>query len=352
MLRRASRRGRRVYSGNRACKRVACVPKRASCHIAFVMDPIETFSVKKDSTLAMIRAAQRRGWRISVLGVGDLALQHGGVVGWMRDLALADDAVADIDAIDGDGYYRAGPKLRLLLADVDIVMMRKDPPFDMGYVYATYLLERAVDQGAVVVNAPRALRDCNEKFYATAFAQCAPPLIVASRKDLLLDFHAEHGDVVYKKLDGMGGMSIFRVRQDDPNLRVVIETLTDNEKQPVMAQKFIPEISAGDKRILLIDGKPVPYALARIPMQGETRGNLAAGGKAVGQPLTERDRFIAESVGGELEARGLRFVGIDVIGDYLTEINVTCPTCIRELDRSFGLDIAGDLLDAIAGSLG
>ena len=325
----------------------------ASRHIAFVTDPIETFNVKKDSTLAMIRAAQRRGWRISVLGVGDLALQHGGVVGWMRDLVLADEAVADLDAIDGgESYYRKGPSLRLPLADVDVVMMRKDPPFDMGYVYATYLLERAVDQGAVVVNNPRALRDCNEKFYATAFERCTPPLIVASRKDLLMDFHAEHQDVVFKKLDGMGGMSIFRVRPDDPNLRVVIETLTDNERQPVMAQKFIPEISAGDKRILLIDGKPVPYALARIPMQGETRGNLAAGGEGVGQPLTERDRFIAETVGGELGPRGLRFVGIDVIGDYLTEINVTCPTCIRELDRSFGLDIAGDLLDAVAESLG
>ena len=324
----------------------------SSCHIAFVMDAIETCNVKKDSTLAMIRAAQRRGWRISVLGIGDLALQHGAVVGWMRDLALVPDALEDLDSIgQGDAYYRLGPPLRLALADVDIVMMRKDPPFDMGYVYATYLLERAADQGAVVVNAPRSLRDCNEKFYATRFPDCTPPLIVASRKALLMDFHAEHGDVVFKKLDGMGGMSIFRVRRDDPNLRVVIETLTDNERQPVMAQKFIPEISAGDKRILLIDGQPVPYALARVPMQGESRGNLAAGGEGVGQPLGERDRFIADAVGPELVARGLRFVGIDVIGDYLTEINVTCPTCIRELDRRYGLDIAGDLLDAVAGSL-
>ena len=325
----------------------------SSCHIAFVMDAIETCNVKKDSTLAMVRAAQRRGWRISVLGIGDLALQHGAVVGWMRDLALVPEALEDLDSIGpSDAYYRLGPPLRLALADVDIVMMRKDPPFDMGYVYATYLLERAVDQGAVVVNAPRSLRDCNEKFYATRFPECTPPLIVASRKALLMDFHAEHGDVVFKKLDGMGGMSIFRVRRDDPNLRVVIETLTDNERQPVMAQKFIPEISAGDKRILLIDGQPVPYALARVPMQGESRGNLAAGGEGVGQPLAERDRFIADAVGPELVARGLRFVGIDVIGDYLTEINVTCPTCIRELDRRYGLDIAGDLLDAVAGSLG
>ena len=329
------------------------MPVTASCHIAFVMDAIETFDVKKDSTLAMIRAAQRRGWRISVLGIGDLALQHGAVVGWMQDLTLVPEALEDLDAIaQADAYYRLGPPLRLPLADVDMVMMRKDPPFDMEYVYATYLLERAAEQGALVVNAPRALRDCNEKFYATRFAACTPPLIVASRKALLMDFHAEHGDVVFKKLDGMGGMSIFRVRRDDPNLRVVIETLTDNEKRPVMAQKFIPEISAGDKRILLIDGRAVPYALARVPMQGESRGNLAAGGEGVGQALSERDRFIADALGPELAARGLRFVGIDVIGDYLTEVNVTCPTCIRELDRRYGLDIAGDLLDAVAGSLG
>ena len=316
-----------------------------SGHIAFVMDPIATFNVKKDSTLAMIRAAAERGWRISVLGIEDLALQHGRVVGWARDLALASAAVRDLDSIDGGDYYQLGPPLRVPLGDFDMVMMRKDPPFDMQYVYATYLLERAAQEGATVINDPRALRDCNEKFYATRFANCTPPLIVAARQDLLLDFHAEHGDVIFKKLDGMGGMSIFRAKADDPNLRVIIETLTDGSRSPIMAQKFIPEISAGDKRILLVDGEPVPYALARIPMRGETRGNLAAGGEGVGQPLTERDRFIAAEVGPELKQRGLMFVGIDVIGDFLTEINVTCPTCVRELDRQFGLDIAGDLLD-------
>ena len=311
------------------------------------MDPIATFNVKKDSTLAMIRAAQRRGWRISVLGIGDLAVQHGRVVGWARDLTLTATAVADLDAINDRGYYRLGPELRLPLGDFDIVMMRKDPPFDMEYVYATYLLERAAEEGAKVVNNPRALRDCNEKFYATRFANCTPPLVVAARQDLLLDFHDEHRDVIFKKLDGMGGMSIFRAGPDDPNLRVIIETLTDNGRRPIMAQKFIAEISAGDKRILLIDGEAVPYALARIPMRGETRGNLAAGGEGVGQPLSDRDRFIAAEVGPELRRRGLTFVGIDVIGDFLTEINVTCPTCIRELDRQFGLDIAGDLLDRL-----
>ena len=319
----------------------------SACHVAFVVDPVPSLNVRKDTTLAMMRAAQRRGWRISVMGIGDLALQHGQAVGWCRDLALSPAAMASLDAVEGPDYYRLGPPARLALAEADIVMMRKDPPFDMRYVYATYLLERAVAQGAVVVNAPRSLRDCNEKFYATEFPDCAPPLIVAARPDLLQAFHAEHGDVVFKKLDGMGGASIFRVRRDDPNLRVVIETLTEGGAQPVMAQRFLPEIAAGDKRILLIDGEPVPYALARVPAPGETRGNLAAGGEGRGQPLGARDQEIAAALGPALRERGLLFVGIDVIGDHLTEVNVTCPTCVRELDRQFGLDIAGDLMDCL-----
>ena len=323
----------------------ASKPAGGGAHIAFVMDPPEQLHVSKDSTLAMIRAAQRRRWRITVLGVGDIALQHGRVMGWGRDFALTPEAAADLDAADSHDFHRTGPVARLALADLDLVMMRKDPPFDMEYVYATYLLERAVEEGARVVNAPRSLRDCNEKLYATRFADFAPPVIVSSRQDLLLDFHAEHQDVVFKPLDGMGGMSIFRVRPGDPNLRVVIETLTDNGRTPAMAQKFVPEVTAGDKRILLIGGVAVPYALARVPQPGETRANLAAGGEGVGQPLSERDRAIAAAVGEDARARGLDFVGIDVIGDYLTEVNVTCPTCIRELDRQFGLDIAGDLLD-------
>ena len=317
-------------------------------HIAFVIDPIETFHVRKDSTLAMVRAAQVRGWRISVMGVGDLAFQHGRAVAWSRDLTLSAAAVNDLDGIDTTDYYQLGPELRNALADFDVVVMRKDPPFDMRYIYATYFLQQAAEEGALVVNAPHSLRDCNEKFYATRFRDCTPPLVVSSREDLLMDFHAEHRDVVLKKLDGMGGASIFHVRSNDPNLRVIIETLTDHGRQPIMAQRYIAEISAGDKRILLIDGEPVPYALARIPKPGESRGNLAAGGEGVGQPLSERDRFIANAVGGELRERGLVFVGIDVIGDYLTEINVTSPTCVRELDRLFDLDIAGDLLDCVA----
>ena len=320
--------------------------------VAFVMDPIGTLNLKKDSTLAMVRAAQVRGWGVDYLTLADISLEGGEVVGRVRELALTEAFASTMAAKDAeDGFCTLGEERAVPLGDFDVVMMRKDPPFDMEYIYATYLLERAQAQGTLVVNRPDSLRDCNEKFFATEFTDCTPPLIVARRQDLLMDFHAEHGDVVFKKLDGMGGMSIFRVREDDPNLRVVIETLTDRGAQQIMAQRFVPEISAGDKRILLIDGEPVPYALARIPMQGESRGNLAAGGSGVGQPLSERDRFIAERVGPELRRRGLTFVGIDVIGDYLTEINVTCPTCVRELDAAFDLDIAGDLLDSIGGRL-
>ena len=314
-------------------------------HIAFVMDAPASLQVKKDSTLAMIRAAQRRRWRVTVLGIGDIALQHGRVMGWTRDYALTPEALDNLDGADSADYYRLGPPSRVILADTDLVMMRKDPPFNMEYVHATYLLERATLEGARVVNSPQSLRDCNEKLYATRFAEFTPPHLVSSRTDLLLDFHAEHQDVVFKPLDGMGGTGVFRVRPDDANLRVVIEILTDNGRRPAMAQRFLPEISAGDKRILLVGGKPVPYALARIPMAGELRGNLAAGGRGVGQRLSARDERIAAAVGEDALDRGLEFVGIDVIGEHLTEVNVTCPTCVRELDRAFGLDIAGDLLD-------
>jgi glutathione synthase len=229
--------------------------------------------------------------------------------------------------------------------------MRKDPPFDMEYIYSTYLLERAQQDGALVVNRPDSIRDCNEKFFATTFPDCCPPLLVTRRADLIREFQAEHGDMVLKPLDGMGGSSVFRVKRDDPNLSVILETLTRHGQEQIMAQKFLPEISDGDKRILMIDGEPLDYALARIPMAGEARGNLAAGGTGEGRPLTDRDRWIAEQLGDELRSRGLTFVGIDVIGDYLTEINVTCPTCIRELDAQFSLDIAAKLLDTVATQL-
>ena len=317
-------------------------------HIAFLMDPIASVNLKKDSTLAMIRAALRRGWRVSYLEQRDLGWKDDRPMALLRDLSIEADFLRDLDPVRaGEQWYRLGEAAEVDLATVDVLMMRKDPPFDMEYIYTTYLLERAEARGTMVVNSPGSLRDCNEKFFATQFTDCVPPLLVSKRPDQLVAFHAEHGDVVFKPLDGMGGTNVFRVRQDDPNLHVVIESLTDLGRRQIMAQKFIPEIEDGDKRILLIDGEPVDYALARIPMQGESRGNLAAGGTGVGRPLSARDRFIAGRVGPELKRRGLLFAGIDVIGNYLTEINVTCPTCIRELDTQFSLDIASMLMDKV-----
>ncbi len=314
--------------------------------IAFLMDPIETVSVKKDSTLAMIAAAQQRGLEIFYLQQDGLVLSAGVVTALTRSLRLRDDFCATLDPnTAGDDWYALGDEQAVALAEMDIVMMRKDPPFDMEYIYTTYLLERAETEGVMVVNRPSALRDCNEKLFATLFPQCCPELIVSRRMDQLKAFHKQHANVVFKKLDGMGGASIFRVMEQDPNLSVVLETLTNSGREQIMGQVYLPEIVDGDKRILLINGEPVPYALARIPSAGETRGNLAAGGRGEGRPLTDRDQWIAQQIGPELKRRGLIFVGIDVIGDYLTEINVTCPTCIRELNEQFGLDIAGDLID-------
>ena len=320
--------------------------------IAFLMDPIDSLSLKKDSTLAMIRSAQLRDLDIYYLRQEDLELRDGRACGLISSLKLRDDFAQTLDpAIAGDDWYTLGEETLRPLADMDIIMMRKDPPFDMEYIYTTYLLERAETDGVFVVNKPASLRDCNEKLFATTFPQCCPDLVVSRRMDVLKAFHAKHKNVVFKKLDGMGGASIFRVMEDDPNLTVVIETLTENGTQQIMGQVYLPEIVNGDKRILLINGEPVPYALARIPSAGESRGNLAAGGRGEARPLTARDQWIAEQVGPELKKRGLMFVGIDVIGDYLTEINVTCPTCIRELDAQYDLDIAGDLIDAVVKQL-
>jgi glutathione synthase len=232
-----------------------------------------------------------------------------------------------------------------------VILMRKDPPFDMDFVYSTYILEQAHREGCLIVNNPQSLRDCNEKLFATQFPQCCPPLIVSCSAAKLKDFYKTHQDVIYKPLDGMGGASIFRIKPNDPNISVVIETLTDNGRRQIMAQKFVPEISNGDKRILVINGVPVDYALARVPAIGETRGNLAAGGAGVAQPLSDRDRWIVAQVGPTLVEKGLLFVGLDVIGDYLTEINVTSPTCVREIDKAYGLDIAGELMACIAKQL-
>ena len=310
--------------------------------LGVVMDPIADINVKKDTTLAMLLAAQRRGWELYYMEQSDLSLDQGLARATVRRLSVEDNP---------ESWFEVGSPQDIALSDFDVVLMRKDPPFDMDFIYSTYILEAAQREGTLVVNDPRSLRDCNEKLFATQFPQCCPPLIVAASAARLKAFHAEHGDVIFKPLDGMGGASIFRVKAGDPNLSVIIETLTDHGRQQIMAQKFLPEIVDGDKRILMVDGVPAEYGLARIPMSGETRGNLAAGGSGVAMPLTDRERWICTQVAPVLREKGLLFVGLDVIGDYLTEINVTSPTCVRELDRAHQLDIAGDLMEAIASKL-
>jgi glutathione synthase len=310
--------------------------------LGVVMDPIGSIKAYKDSTLAMLLEAQARGWPIRYMEQGDLFLRDGQALARQRGLKVFDDA---------GRWFEWGEETTGPLSDLDVILMRKDPPFDMEYVYTTYLLERAEDTGVLVVNRPRSLRDANEKLFTAWFPQCTPPTLVTRAAGRIRDFLAEHGDIVLKPLGGMGGESVFRVRRDDPNVNVTIETLTAHASRYAMAQRFLPEIAQGDKRILLIDGEPVPYALARVPAAGETRGNLAAGGTGTGVPLSERDRWICAQVGPVLREKGLLFVGLDVIGDYLTEINVTSPTCIRELDRQYGLHISARLMDAIADRL-
>jgi len=309
-----------------------------SVKLGVVMDPIESINVKKDTTLAMLLAAQERGWVIHYMLQSDLYLEQGHACAAVQTLSVQDDP-AD--------WFSFGSKFNVALAELDVVLMRKDPPFNMDYIYSTYLLEQAQREGTLIVNDPRSLRDCNEKLFATQFPQCCPPLMVSSSLQMLKAFQQLHEDVIYKPLDGMGGTSIFRVAAKDPNLSVIIETLTMGGRKQIMAQRYIPDIVKGDKRILMIDGIPVDYALARIPSVGETRGNLAAGGKGVAQELSDRDRWICEQVGPTLREKGLVFVGLDVIGDFLTEINVTSPTCVREINKAFNLDIAGDLMDCI-----
>ena len=307
-------------------------------HLGVIMDPISDINFHKDSTLAMLLAASRRGWILWYMEQGDLALHGGTATARMRPLQVFNNT---------EEFYALGePQLRPL-AELNTILMRKDPPFNSEYIYSSYILEAAERDGVLVVNKPQSLRDCNEKVFATLFPQCTPPLLVSSDAQQLKTFHREHGDTIYKPLDGMGGSAIFRVRGDDSNLSVIIETLTDYGKQTIMAQRFIPEIKDGDKRILLVDGEPMPHSLARIPGKGELRGNLAAGGSGRVQPLSEHDRWIANQVGPVLRERELLFVGLDVIGDYITEINVTSPTCIQEIDRETGSDIAGRLIDAI-----
>lgn len=314
-----------------------------SIRLGIVMDPIAAIAFKKDSSLAMLLAAQSRGWPLFYMEQQDLYQRGHQARARVRPLRVFNDPVH---------WFELDAEQDIALEELDVILMRKDPPFNSEYIYATYLLELAEKAGSLVVNSPRSLRDCNEKFFATQFPQCTPPTLVSRRADILRDFAREHRDVILKPLDEMGGASIFRHREGDPNLSVILETLTDHGSRQIMAQRYIPEIRDGDKRILMIDGEPVPYCLARIPAQGETRGNLAAGGRGEPRPLSERDREIAAIVGPELRKRGLLFVGLDVIGDYLTEINVTSPTCIREIDAAYDTRIGDRLMDAIAGRLG
>jgi glutathione synthase len=302
------------------------------------MDPIEHINPKKDSTLAMLLAAQHKSWVLYYIRPGDIFLENGQISAHVAALRVQDKL---------DSWHELSPPQTQNLSNLDVILMRKDPPFDMEYIYTTYLLEKAADEGLLVVNRPDSLRDVNEKFFTAWFPQCCPPTLVSSDADRFRSFLAEHKRIIVKPLDGMGGASIFRIEQDDPNTNVILETLLDHGRRTAMAQRFLPEYTEGDKRILLIDGEPIDYALARLPAAGEGRANLAAGGTYKGVELSERERWICAQVGPELKRRGLIFVGLDVIGDYLTEINVTSPTCIRELDTLYNLNIAGQLMDCL-----
>lgn len=304
----------------------------------FVMDPIANINVKKDSTLAIAQAAQAAGWPLAYAELSDLFIENGTAFTDIQKLTVFDDA---------ERWFELGERETLALNSSHVLMMRKDPPFDSPFLYATHILQRAANAGALVVNNPQSLRDCNEKLFATEFPDCCPPLLVSNNMAKLRAFHQKHNDAIFKPLDGMGGSGIFRCKPGDSNLASIIEVLTNNGVDYIMAQKFIPAIDAGDKRILMINGEPVEYALARIPAAGELRGNLAAGGLGVAQPLTARDKEIASRIGPTLRAKGLFFVGLDVIGDYLTEINVTSPTCIREIDAAYPTNIGPRLISAI-----
>jgi len=311
-------------------------------NLGVVMDSITEINIKKDSTFAMLLAAQARGWPLWYMEQQDLWSEDGRSFARMYRVDVRDHP---------DSWYELTEERTAPLDALDVILMRKDPPFDMEYIATTYLLDDAERRGTLVVNRPASLRENNEKVAATRFPDCCPPTMISRSHEKLLGFLDAHRDVVVKPLDSMGGQSVFRIRPQDSNTNVILETLTRNEQRFIMAQRFIPQIAQGDKRILMVDGRAVPYALARIPKPGELRGNLAAGGTAAGLPLSEGDLKIATEVGPYLQAQGILFAGLDVIGDYLTEINVTSPTCIRELDAAFGLDIAGDLMEAIARKL-
>ena len=307
-------------------------------NIAVVMDPIEHIKIKKDSTIAMLWAAAARGHALWYMEQDGLFVRDGEAMGDMARLTVFEDH---------ERWFERRDQAPRPLRDMDVILMRKDPPFDMNFIYTTYILERAEQAGVLVVNRPQSLRDCNEKFFATNFPQCMVPTLISADMKKLRAFVQEQADVIVKPLDGMGGTGIFRLSAGGPNIGATLEVLTLEGTRPVMAQRYIPEIRDGDKRILMIDGEPVPYSLARIPQGDEVRGNLAAGGRGEPRELTERERWIAAQVGPELKRRGLVFVGLDVIGDYLTEVNVTSPTCFREITEQSGFNVAGMFMDAV-----
>ncbi|MFP1822587.1 glutathione synthase [Lonsdalea quercina] len=307
--------------------------------LGIVMDPIAAINIKKDTSFAMLLEAQRRGWELHYMEMDDLYLNEGEARATTRKLSVEHSY---------DGWYQFGDAQDIALHELDVVLMRKDPPFDTEFIYATYILERAEEKGTLIVNKPQSLRDCNEKLFTAWFSDLTPATRVTRRADKLREFHQQHKDVILKPLDGMGGASIFRLKQDDANVSVIIETLTEHGSRYCMAQNYLPAIKDGDKRVLVVDGEPVPYCLARIPQGGETRGNLAAGGRGEARPLSESDWRIARTVAPTLKQKGLIFVGLDIIGDRLTEINVTSPTCVREIEAAFpDISITGMLMDAI-----
>jgi glutathione synthase len=311
---------------------------RKGLETGVVMDPISEIKSYKDSTFAMLLEAQRRGHTLYYMEPGDLYARDGRVFAGMQKLEVRDNTT---------DWFSLTPVNSRPLDELDIVLMRRDPPFDMDYIYTTYMLELAEKTGTMVINRPQSLRDANEKFFINNFPQCCVPMLISSSSTLIREFVNRHGHCVVKPLDGMGGESVFQVSDTDMNLNVILETITRHDARPVMAQKYIDEISEGDKRILVVNGEPVPYALARYAGKGDFRGNLAKGGSSKGVPLSERDRWICSQVAPELKKRGILFAGLDVIGDWLSEVNVTSPTCIRELDNEFGLNIAGQLFDGV-----
>jgi glutathione synthase len=310
--------------------------------LGIIMDPIERIKIVKDSSFAMMLAAQKRGWELHYMNQHQLYSDGSSTRARTQLLQVRDDPKS---------WFSVISEQEIALTELDAVLMRKDPPLDIEYITTTWLLDSVERSGTLVVNRPASLRDANEKLFITAFPQCCVPVLVSSDSTRIRDFVAEHRDVILKPLDSMGGYSIFRVQPDNQNISVILELMTSGGQKTIMAQRYIPEITRGDKRILLIDGEPVPYALARIPAAGETRGNLVAGASGVGVALTDRDRWICEQVSPVLRSMGILFAGLDVIGDYLTEINITSPTCIRELDQQYQLDIAGQLMECIESRL-